>query len=98
MMDLRIMPVMEIIRHKTFTVVRKTAKSAKVSWYTVHINSSIESTYIIVIFKVRHRYINTVITHSIKDNKSIIYHKVEILQNLNVKYGEAITLFKSPLF
>ena len=31
MMDLRIMPVMEIIRHKTFAVVRKTAKSAKVS-------------------------------------------------------------------
>ena len=31
MMDLRIMPMMEIIRHKTFAVVQKTAKSAKVS-------------------------------------------------------------------
>ena len=31
MMDLRIMPVMAIIRHKTFAVVRKTAKYAKVS-------------------------------------------------------------------
>ena len=31
MMDLRIMPVMEIIRHKTFVVVRKTTKSAKIS-------------------------------------------------------------------
>ena len=31
MMDLRIMPLMEIIRHKTFTVAQKTAKSAKVS-------------------------------------------------------------------
>ena len=31
MMDLRIMPVMEVIRHKTFAVVRKTVKSAKVS-------------------------------------------------------------------
>ena len=31
MMDLRIMPVMEIIKHKTFAVVQKTAKSAKVS-------------------------------------------------------------------
>ena len=31
MMDLRIMPVMEIIRHKTFAVVQKAAKSAKVS-------------------------------------------------------------------
>ena len=29
------MPVMEIIRHKAFTVVRKAAKSAKVSWYMV---------------------------------------------------------------
>ena len=35
MMDLRIIPVKEIIRHKTFAVVRKTAKSAKVSCYTV---------------------------------------------------------------
>ena len=31
------MPLMEIIRHKTFAVVRKTAKSVKVSWYTVDI-------------------------------------------------------------
>ena len=31
MMDLRIIPVMEIIRHKTLAVVQKTAKSAKVS-------------------------------------------------------------------
>ena len=31
MVDLRIMPVMEIIKHKTFVVVRKAAKSAKVS-------------------------------------------------------------------
>ena len=40
MMDLRIMPVMEIIRHKTFAVIRKTANprkfpATKVSWYTV---------------------------------------------------------------
>ena len=33
MMDLRIMPVMEIIRHKTFALVRKTAKSAKISYH-----------------------------------------------------------------
>ena len=40
-MDLRIMPVMEIIRHKTFAVARKTAKSAtKVSWYTVKVEFS----------------------------------------------------------
>ena len=31
MMDLRIVPVMKIIRHKTFAVVQKTAKSVKVS-------------------------------------------------------------------
>ena len=37
MMDLRIMPVIEIIRHKTFAVVRKAAKSAKVSWHTVNL-------------------------------------------------------------
>ena len=31
MMDLRIMPVMKIIRNKTFAEVQKTAKTAKVS-------------------------------------------------------------------
>ena len=36
MMDLRIMPVMEIIRHKTLAVVRKTAKSAKVESFMVY--------------------------------------------------------------
>ena len=34
------MSVMEIIRHKTFAVARKTAKSAKVSWYTVKVEFS----------------------------------------------------------
>ena len=40
--DLRIMPVMEIIRHKTFAVVRKTAKSAKVSCHESFMVYSIE--------------------------------------------------------
>ena len=43
MMDLRIMPAKEIIRHKTFAVVRKTTKSAKVSCHKSFVLYGIQS-------------------------------------------------------